>query len=224
MAASAAAAAAAPGAPAAEGGGEAPQAAAAPPPEVDAARRVELAATIKTETKWLDDKKARGGGRPTKKDGDEAQGHKDALFNAQQELAGNRARAVAQRRATIADVRAQAARFESRTVVHRRAGGSGGSGAATAAADDDDDEQGAEPPDVADDPESAKVMFYSISAVQRRWNKEVVARLKKVAGKPDPLADRETPCSRCRALGADPSSSVPATRTCLRRTVPTPGT
>ena len=79
-------------------------------PELDAARRVELAATIKTETKWLDDKKAarkgRGGGRPTKKDGDEAQGHKDALFNAQQELAGNRARAVAQRRATNADVRA----------------------------------------------------------------------------------------------------------------------
>jgi hypothetical protein len=76
--------------------------------------------------------------------------------------------------------------------VHRRAGGGGG-GAAAAAADDDDDEQGAEPPDVADDPESAKVMFYSIAAVQRRWNKEVVARLKKVAGKPDPLADRDTP-------------------------------
>ena len=196
MAGSAAAAAAAPDAPAAEGGGEAPQAAAAPPPEVDAARRVELAATIKTETKWLDDKKAARKGRgcrPTEQEGRRrGTSHKDALFNAQQELAGNRARAVAQRRATNADVRAQAARFGSRTVVHRRAGGGVG-GAAAAAADDDDDEQGAEPPDVADDPESAKVMFYSIAAVQRRWNKEVVARLKKVAGKPDPLADRDTP-------------------------------
>ena len=195
MAASAAAAAAAPDAPAAEGGGEAPQAAAAPPPEVDAARRVELAATIKAETKWLDDKKAaRKGmrGRLLKKDAAEVQGHRDKLFNAQQELAGNRARAVAQQRATNADVRAQAARFGSRTDVHRRAGGGGG-GAAAAAADDDDDEQGAEPPDVADDPESAKVMFYSIAAVQRRWNKEVVARLKKMTGKPDPLADHDTP-------------------------------
>ena len=62
-------------------------------------------------------------GRLNKKDADEAQVHKDALFNAQQELAGNRARAVAQRRATNADVRAQAARFGTRTVAGRRISG-----------------------------------------------------------------------------------------------------